>query len=116
MLIPFSSRILWFCADKGDEYTGEAFQAYCLDTGKKQEFAAINTLQQNGVSERVGRTLCAMVHYLLADSDLPPPPWGELILTAEYLCNRVLHSALQMETPHKVLYGKDDDLSHFKVI
>ena len=115
-VIPFSSRIVRFRADKGGEYTGKDFQAYCLETGIKQEFAATNTPQQIGVSERVGRTLCAMVRCLLVDSGLPPNLWGELMLTTTYLCNRVPHSALKMETPYKVLYGKKADLSHLKII
>ena len=57
-----------------------------------------------------------MVCCFLVDSDLPPNLWGEYILTAAYLCGRVPHLALQMETPHKVLYGKDADLSHLKII
>ena len=72
--------------------------------------------QQIGVSERIGRKLCAMVNCLLVDSYLPPNRWGELMLTAQYLCNRVLHLALQTETPCKVLYGKDADLSRLKII
>ena len=56
---------------KGGEYTGEEFRQYCLETDVTQEFSAINTLQQIGVSERVGRTLCAMVRYMLADSGFP---------------------------------------------
>ena len=115
-VIPFSSRIARFRADKGGEYTGKDFQAYCLETGIKQEFAATNTPQQIGESERVGRTLCAMVRCLLVDSGLPPNLWGELVLTTTYLCNRVPHSALKMETSYKVLYGKEADLSHLKVI
>ena len=115
-VIPFSSRIVRFRTDKGGEYTGKDFQAYCLETGIKQEFAATNTPQQIGVSERVGRTLCAMVRCLLVDSGLPPSLWSELMLTTTYLCNRVPHSALKMETPYKVLYGKEADLSHLKII
>ena len=57
-----------------------------------------------------------MAYCLLVDSDLPPNLWGELVLTAAYLLKRVPHSALQMETPHKVLYGKGADLSHLKII
>ena len=37
-------------------------------------------------------------------------------MTASYICNRIPHSALNMETPHKKLYRKDADLSHLKII
>ena len=37
-------------------------------------------------------------------------------MTAPYICNRISHLALNMETPYKKLYGKDADLSHLKII
>ena len=37
-------------------------------------------------------------------------------MAASYICNRIPHSALNMETPYKKLYGKDADLSHLKII
>lgn len=57
-----------------------------------------------------------MVRCLLVDSGFPSQLSGELVLTANYLCNRIPHSALQMKTPHKVLYGKDAGPSHLKII
>ena len=49
-----------------------------------------------------------MVRCLLVDSGLPHFLWGELLLTASYLCNRAPHSALNHETPYKNLHGKDE--------
>ena len=57
-----------------------------------------------------------MVRCLLADSGLPHFVWGELFLTASYLCKRAPHSALNHETPYKILHGKDADLRHLRVI
>ena len=57
-----------------------------------------------------------MVRCLLVDSELPPKLWGELMLTAAYLFNRMPHSGLDMETPFKWLYGKEVNLSHLKII
>ena len=37
-------------------------------------------------------------------------------MMTSHLCNRIPHSALNMETPHKVLYGKDADCSHPRII
>ena len=105
-VIPCGGRVIRWRADKGGEYTSEAFKQYCLERGITQEFAATNMPQQNGVSERVGRTLCSMLRYLLVESGLPPKVWGAFMLTAAYLCNRMAHSGLDMETPFKRLYGK----------
>ena len=38
------------------------------------------------------------------------------MLTAAYLCNRMLHSGLDMETPFKRLHGIEANLSHLKII
>lgn len=87
-----------------------------MNTGIKQEIATTNTSLEIGVSERVGRTLCAMVRCLLVDSGLPANLRGELILTEAYPCNRIPHSALQVESPRKVLQEQDADPSHLKII
>ena len=115
-VIPFGGYIVCWRANKGGKYTGEEFWQYCLETGIIQEFAATNTPQQIGVSESVGRTLCAMVRCVLADSGFPSSMWWELFMAAAYLKNRTLHKALNMETPFKMLYEKEADLSHFCVI
>ena len=113
---PCGGQVIRWRANKGGESTSEAFKQYCLETGITQEFAATNTPQQNGVSKRIGRTLCSMVCCLLVDSGLPPKLGGGLMLTAAYLCNRMSHSGLDMKTPFNRLYGKEANLSHLKII
>ena len=70
--VPFGSRIVIWRADKGGEYTGEDFKAYCQETGITQQFAATNAPQQISVLERVGQTLCAMIQCMRANSGLTP--------------------------------------------
>ena len=113
--ILFGSHIVRWRADKSGEYTGEEVRQYCLETGIIQEFAATNTPQQIGVSKREGRTLCAMVRYMLANSDFPSSIWRELFMAA-YLKNRTPQKAQKMETPFKMLLGEEADLSPIHVI
>ena len=47
--------------------------------GVSLEYASTNTPQQIGMSERVGRTLAAMVRCMLDDSGLPKFFWGEFV-------------------------------------
>ena len=56
-----------------------------------------------------------MLRCMRVDSGLTPFLWGELMMAASYIFNRVLHSAL-METPCKELYGKDANRSNLKII
>ena len=109
-------RIEIIRCDKGGENTGEEFRTYCKDSGIKIEYAATNTPQQIGVSERDGQTLAAITRCMLRDGDFPPFMWGELMLTAAYLANRSPHSALGGDTPYSRMYNKTPDLSRLRVI
>ena len=115
-VIPSGSRIVTWRADTGGEYTGKYFQAYCQETGITQKSVATNTPQHIGVSVGVGRTLCAMVGCMHFDSGLPSFLWEEQLMAASHICNRIPHSAFNMKTPYKKLYGKDADPSHFKIV
>ena len=115
-VIPFGSRIVTWRADTVGEYTGEDLKAYCQETGITQQLAATNTPQQTGISERVGRTVYAMVRYMHVENGLPSFVWWELMMAASYICNRIPLSALNTETSYKKLYGKYANLSHLKTI
>ncbi|CAN0476461.1 unnamed protein product, partial [Laminaria digitata] len=70
VVIPSGFRVERLRVDKGGEFISKEFQDYCLQTGVSLEYASTNTPQQIGMSERVGRTLAAMVRCMLADSGL----------------------------------------------
>ena len=70
-------RIETIRCDKGGENTGSEFRDYCKNSAIKLEYAATNTPQQIGVSERDGQTLAGVTRCLLKDGDFPPSMWGE---------------------------------------
>ena len=116
MVILVGGHIVRWRADKGGEYTGWKFRQYCLETGIIKVFAANNTPQQIGVSERVGRTLCThgLVHarrQLLSIVYVRVAVHG-----AAYLNNRSPHNkTLKMETSFKMFHGEEVDLSYLRV-
>ena len=65
-------RIETIRCDKGGENTGSEFRDYCKNSAIKLEYAATNTPQQIGVSERDGQTLAGVTRCLLKDGDFPP--------------------------------------------
>ncbi|CAM9991836.1 unnamed protein product, partial [Sphacelaria rigidula] len=103
-------------ADKGGEFIGKNFRTYRRQTGILLEFASTNTPQRIRLSERVGRTLAAMVRWMLADSGLPTFPWGESMLRTSYLANKALHSGLRIQCPDKMLQGRKPDRAYPQVI
>ncbi|GJY29826.1 zinc finger, CCHC-type containing protein [Tanacetum coccineum] len=80
------SQIKRFRTDRGGEYMDTL---YFQSVGIIHETTAPYTPQQNGISERKNRVLKEMVNSMLSYSGLSQGFWGEAMLTACYLLNRV---------------------------
>ena len=116
LAIPYGRRVVFLRSDGGGEYRAGYFQKYCKQTGIVQEFTATNTPQQNGISERDGRTIMGVTRCLLQGARLPGWLWGEVCCTAVYLVNRLPHSALGFQTPYFKMFGKQAVLTHLRVV
>lgn len=62
-----------------------------------------NTPQQNGVTERKNRCLLEIVRASLIAAHMPISYWGEAVISAAYLINRVPSSSVNFQTPLKAL-------------
>ena len=65
-----------------------------------------DTPQQNGVAERMNRTLLEKVRCMLSNADLGKQFWAEAIMYASHLINRLPSTALNRKTPLEVWFGK----------
>ncbi len=72
---------------------------YLKSEGINHEYTIPKTPEQNGVSERMNRTLVEAVRSMLADSKIPHPFWAEALSTTSYLLNRSPTKTLGDETP-----------------
>ena len=75
--------------DRGREYLSEHFKELCERKGIDRQLTVPYTPQQNGVAERRNRTLLEMVRSMMAQANLPISYWGDALLTAAYILNRV---------------------------
>ncbi|GJY52573.1 zinc finger, CCHC-type containing protein [Tanacetum coccineum] len=77
------------------------------------ETTAPYTPHQNGVAERKNRALKEMVNSVLSYSGLSEGFWGEAMLTACYLLNRVPNKR-NKTTPYEIWYKKRPNLSFLR--
>ena len=76
-------------SDRGGEYESTAFSDFCTQHGIVHQTTAPYTPQQNGIAERKNRTLKDMIDSMLNSSELPHNLWGEALLTANFILNRI---------------------------
>ena len=92
-------------SDNGGEYISKQFADFCAEKGIKREFTAPYTPAQNGVAERMNRTIQERLMSMLSQSHLPQSFWAEALMIAVYLikeCQMHLYSLKCLRS-----YGRD---------
>ena len=108
-------RVRGIRTDNGGEYTSNQFQKYLLSEGIRHERTVPKTPEQNGVAERMNRTLIETVRSMLASARLPHRFWAEALSTAVYLRNRSPTRTLEDMTPFEAWTNKKPVVRHFRV-
>ena len=108
-----NKKIKMIRSDRCGEYEFP-FQEICLENGIIHQMTAPYTPQQNGVAERKNRTLKEMMNALLLSSGLPQNLWGEAVLIATQILNRVPYNKTQI-IPYEKWKGRKPNLNYFKV-
>ena len=101
--------------DNGGEYTSNEFEDYLTKHGIQHELTVPKTPQQNGVAERMNRTLVESIRSMLADSQLPKRFWAEALSTAAYLRNRCPTNAVKGKTPYEAWTGNKPNVGHLRI-
>jgi len=106
----------YFRSDGGREYMSTALQDYFKSKGIHHKMMNAYTLQENGISEQMNRTLVKMACAMLFDAGLPNTYWGDAILYATHALNRVPTRAIADGlTPHKVFTGNRPSVAHLRI-
>ena len=66
-----------------------------------------HTPQQNGIAKRKNRHLVEIARTLLLDANDPVHHWGDAVLTACFLINRMPSSFLDNKTPHSIIFPNE---------
>ena len=65
-----------------------------------------HTPQQNGVAERMNRTLLENVRCMLSNAGLDKKFWAKAVSYASYLVNRLPSAVIRDKTPMEMWSGK----------
>ena len=99
--------------DRGREYLSDQFKQLCEEKGIVRQLTIPYTPQQNGVAERRNRTLLDMVRSMMAQANLPTKFWGDALLTAAYILNRVPSKSVT-STPYELWKGEKPNLESLR--
>ena len=101
-------------SDRGGEYLSGEFSKHLQEKGTIRHLTVHDTPQQNGIAERLNRTLLEHTRAMLHAAKLPNVLWGEAVMHAVWLKNRTSTKALDGKTPHEMLTGVKPDLADLR--
>jgi hypothetical protein len=101
--------------DNGGEFCGNEFEEFCKKCGIARKKTTPYTPQQNGVAERMNRTLMEKERSMLNGVKLGQEFWVEAMGRTCYLVNRSPSSTLDDKPPHEVWIEKKPSLQHLRV-
>ena len=87
-------------SDRGGEYES-SFVDLCAQHKIIHKTTAPYSPQSNGVAKHKNRTLKEMMNAMLIISSIPQNMWGEAILSANYLLNKVPKKKIE-KTPYEL--------------
>ena len=93
--------------DNGGEYMSKDLQIYLTSKGIEHQLTVPHSPQQNGVAERLNRTLMESARAMLSHANLLKKLWAEAIATAAYLTLESYHHAhlLMKSSLHRLKSG-----------
>jgi len=100
-------------SDRGGEYFPKIFDEFCEEHGIIHERTPRYSSESNGVAERKNRTLTDLVNDMLDTASLSKPWWGEALLTASHVLNRVPNRNKD-HTPYEIWIGRKPSLSYLR--
>ena len=83
------NKIKTLRSDQGGEYFPIEFTVFCEENGLIHQTSTPYTPQQNGMAKRKNRTLVDMIKAMLMHAKQPKNLWGEALLTACHVHNRI---------------------------
>ncbi|VVT49835.1 uncharacterized protein SAPINGB_P002467 [Magnusiomyces paraingens] len=107
-------RVAYFHSDNGGEYISKDLEQFFVSKGIKHTYTVPHTPQQNGVAERLNRTLFEKAKSMLLYAHAPEYLWGEAVKSANYIRNRLPSRTTGGVAPLQLWTGKPPSYHHMK--
>jgi len=107
-------RLKCLISDNGGEYYIKEFDRYYSENGIHREKTVSGTPQENGVSERMNRTIMERARCMRLHAGLPLQFWADVVDTIVYLINRGSSSSLDGAILDEAWTGKKVNYSFLK--
>ena len=88
------------------------FARFLQENGKVAQYSTLGEPQQNGVAERLNRTLIDMVRSMISYSTLQMSLWMEALKTAIHIINRVPSKSVP-KIPYELWTGRIPSLNTY---
>ncbi|CAM8944625.1 unnamed protein product [Rhodiola kirilowii] len=111
----FDSKIKFLRTDNETEFFSNNLCSFLANEGCTHQSSCTYTPQQNGVVERKHRHLLNVARALKFQASLPNFFWGDCVLTATYLINRLPSGLLDGQTPYQVLFNSVPSYDHLRI-
>ena len=112
-------------SDGGGEYTANEnarmseFQQICKERGIEQQFTCAHTSAQNGISERMNRTIMDAIRCVLHEAGLSHRFWSLAMRWVVWVKNRIWHTSFMKQgkpmSPFEALHGRVPSLAMARV-
>nr|CAN65095.1 hypothetical protein VITISV_011639 [Vitis vinifera] len=99
----FQSKIQILKSDNARDYFNSIIGEFLAQEGIVHLSSCVDTPQQNGIAERKNRHLLEVARSLMFSMNVPKLFWGQAVLTAAYLINRMPSRVLKFQTPCQTL-------------
>jgi transposase InsO family protein len=100
--------------DRGTEFVNKDLKDWCHAKGMEIELTAPYSPSQNGIAERMNRTLVELARAMIIGSHLPEYLWEHAVSHAAYIRNRSYTTAVSDQTPYEGWHGMKPNVTHLR--
>ena len=111
----FNKKVRVIRSDNAPELDDKLSRPMYNTLGVIHQTSCVDTPEQNGRVERRHRNILEMARSLKLQAGLPSRFWGDCILAATHITNRLPTPTLENKSPYEVLYSSKPDYNFLKV-